>query len=929
MSDAFDIDQEQIRAQVQARLFGTKAAPIQIGHYTVLRRLGSGAMGVVYLAHDDQLDRRVAIKLMQPEMMSQTSAAAPERLLREAQSLARLSHPNVVTVHEVGLFQNQPFVALEFVDGQTLGSWLKASRRSLREIKSALLEAGRGLHAVHQAGLIHRDFKPDNVLIDHQGRVRIVDFGLARQQELEPLTEPPGSPPGECCEGTHDGRRSPSLTHSQAVMGTPAYMSPEQFTGKPVDARTDQFAFCVTCFEAFHDQRPFAGTTLDGIKQNVLAGTLRPLPRGARQVPGRVQRVIERGLSPDPQDRYPDMTALLSDLERDAIPARLRRTLLLLSILFLVLASGLLVQTIRSRGMVCSDAQRHLSGVWDQAVELRVRQSFSASTIPFALQTFDQLKRHLDQYTRQWVAARTTACEATHFRLEQSSQILDLQMHCLDGRLNRLHALVDILSGPISREVHNHAVQAALELGDLTLCNDAEALRESVPPPADPKVWARVKELDQRLDRVDMLREAGQYADGLAMAEQLARESEALPYPPIRARSLYKLAVLQDLSGKFAQAEETLNQVLTAAAEANDQALVAEAWIELLWVVGYQENRSQQGLLLIQPAEVAVRMAKDTPPLRARLYNTIGSVQSARGDHLAAAESYRQALSIYEQIKGPLHPRVGIVNNNLGSALRNLGKYAEGKPHFERSLSILRSTLGPEHPSTGWALNNLGLTSKNLGSLAEAQKYLEECVRVWEGALGPEHPNVAFALNNLGEVLTESEQYEKAAAYHLRALQIREKTLGPAHPKVGWPLHSLAVALRNLDRLAEARQYEERALAIWEKALGPTHPYLGYALNGMGILAQLEKNYVQARGYLERSLAMWEKTLGPDHVNLTTPLLRLGAIALAQKHSRAAAAYYQRAAAVCAKNTCTPSTMRKISEGQTRCDEKKTDSPER
>jgi serine/threonine-protein kinase len=262
-------------------------------------------MGVVYAAEDPRLGRKVALKLLHPAL-AEVAEEQQQRLLREAQAMARLSHPNVLPVFDLGTEGRQVFLAMEFIEGPTLAAWLKQRERTWREILGIFLEAGRGLAAAHQAGLVHRDFKPTNVLVGADGRPRVTDFGLVRVAATLEEGQPQASP--RSAEST--------LTQTGTVAGTPAYMSPEQLAGRPVDARGDQFSFCVALYEALHGVRPFAA---DAPPEH--RWMLRRPDRSPR-VPGYVRAVLARGLALEPAERFPSMDALLAALTR---PPTLRR----------------------------------------------------------------------------------------------------------------------------------------------------------------------------------------------------------------------------------------------------------------------------------------------------------------------------------------------------------------------------------------------------------------------------------------------------------------------------------------------------------------------------------------------------------------------------------------------------------------------------
>src|SRR3954469_22288222 len=287
-------------------------------------------MGVVYGAYDPELDRKVALKLIKPGQGVKDTARA--RLLREAKAIARLQHPNVVAVHDVGLIDDQVFLAMEFVAGGTIKSWVAETPRSWREILDVFIAAGRGLAAAHAAGLVHRDFKPDNVLLDTEHRPRVVDFGIARQAGAgdDDLAAETGDVISQ--DGTETLRDSSgkhalaTLTKTGTWVGTPAYMAPEQFLGERGDEKSDQFSFCVALYEALYGERPFAGNDMLSISVNVTTEQLRP-PNRDRVVPTWIRGLILRGLRLDPAVRWESMAALIRALEKDPI-ANLRRRLI-------------------------------------------------------------------------------------------------------------------------------------------------------------------------------------------------------------------------------------------------------------------------------------------------------------------------------------------------------------------------------------------------------------------------------------------------------------------------------------------------------------------------------------------------------------------------------------------------------------------------
>ncbi|MBX7083018.1 MAG: serine/threonine protein kinase, partial [Nannocystaceae bacterium] len=326
MAQTRDDEDEAEPTQRSAR--GVAPQPGQrFDRYLLLRALGHGGMGVVFLAHDPRLDRHVALKLLHEQAHEhELRADARARLLREARALARLAHPNVVPVFDVGVAHDRAFVAMEYVDGCTLSAWLRRRGRSVAEILRVFVDAGRGLEAAHALGIVHRDFKPDNVLIGREGadeRARVVDFGLARAGEstssssVGHVGEPSGPSSIDAAPGDD------AITRVGVVLGTPAYMAPEQHRGLPLSPATDQYAFCVALFEALTGTRPFVADSGARLLRLKLGGAP-PWPASARAIPSWLRRVVATGLQPEPASRHASMAVLVAALLRGPARARLR-----------------------------------------------------------------------------------------------------------------------------------------------------------------------------------------------------------------------------------------------------------------------------------------------------------------------------------------------------------------------------------------------------------------------------------------------------------------------------------------------------------------------------------------------------------------------------------------------------------------------------
>ena len=398
-----------------------------VGRYLVLGRLGAGAMGEVYAAYDPELDRKIALKLLRAQQGKGDKARRQERLVREAKAIAKLSHPNVVGIFDVGVHDGQVFLAMEYLGGGTLDDWCKASTRPWREVVKMFIEVGEGLAAAHAEGLIHRDFKPDNVLLDKQGKPKVADFGLVRLQSAGldvPATAsgemPPDSP--DDAAGALSLAAPAALTRTGALAGTPAYMAPEQFLGRSTDARTDQFAFCVSLYEALYGERPFAGDTVMALGKAVVAGRVREPPKDSA-VPAWIRRHVQRGLRSDPSQRHDSVAELLLALSRDPVVRVRRRAGVVAAILALIVVVALVhrrgerrrmefERQIADRVADATKAQQEATRMTDAASKLRTD----------AIGAFADRRRHDGE--RIWVEAKKmfTAAERSWERADRSLQ---------------------------------------------------------------------------------------------------------------------------------------------------------------------------------------------------------------------------------------------------------------------------------------------------------------------------------------------------------------------------------------------------------------------------------------------------------------------------------------------------------------------------
>jgi len=791
---------------------------IKIGKFVFLETLGEGAMGIVLAAYDPDLDRKVALKLLRATATGGVSPrVATERLLREARAMAKLAHPHVLAVHEVGTVGDEVFVAMEFAAGGTLRTWCAAAERPWREVVGRFVQAGRALAAAHRAGLVHRDFKPENVLLTDDGQVRVADFGLVGVAGRDAADA--SAAPGDAARPV-----DVALTRTGTRLGTPAYMAPEQHECATVAPAADQFAFCVALWEALYGHRPFAGGEYLELARNVIDGNVREPPAG-RDVPAWLQEVMRRGLRPRPEDRWPSMETLLAALGHDPEAVRrrrLRRAGVALAVTALATLAGVALWRGTTAGArPCQGMEQKLAGVWDPSRRTAARSTFVASGRTAAAETFGRVATRLDAYANDWVVARAGACEATHVRGEQSEALLDLRMACLDRRLVELGALVDVFAKGGDVVVIDKAVEAASKLVPITACDDVDALRAIVPPPEDPAMRGRVDALRARLAQATALAETGQYTAGLAVADAVVADARPLGHAPLQAEALYWQAKLTEMAGDAKTARTILDEAVLVAADARDDALAARIWERLVFVVGVRLAHPDEALSLRRGAEAALRRSGSDPITEGHLWDSLGGAFRLQGKYDDARAYYERALAVWEGALGPDHPKVATALNNLGLVFHAKGRYEEARRHHLRALSIWEKALGPDHPFIAHSMDNLGNVFHELGRDAEAQRYHERGLAIRERTLGPDHRDVAVSLNNLGEVLASQGHHAEALAHYQKAVAIFEHALGPDHPYVGYALTGVASCQLALGHADEARATADRAVRLREAAAVP------------------------------------------------------------------------------------------------------------
>ncbi len=794
-----------------------------VGRYLVLERLASGGMGVVYSAYDPELDRRVALKLLRVEALGLEAEAGRAHLLHEAQAMARVSHPHVVPVYDVGTFGPQVFLTMELVDAPTLRQWLEAAPRPWRQVLALFLDAGRGLSAAHAAGVVHGDFKPENLLVGRDGRVRVTDFGLARS--ANPLDDV-----------------------SPVSGGTPAYMAPEQLEAPAhADALSDQFAFCVTLYEALYGERPFSATTSRALREELRGGGVRPAPRGAH-VPPWLRRVLLRGLSVSAMDRYAHLDALLAALQHDPA-SRWKRWLPAVGGAALLLAAvGLTHAVHASRARACAGAREPMATVWGPPAQQAIESAFLATGKPFAPAAWQRVRRTLDAYTAEWVTMRTSACEATRMRGEQSEQVLARRMHCLDGRLAEVAALTQLFARADAGTVEL-AARAAEALPPLGRCSDLAALAAREPQPTDAAALARAR----TLVRVRALKAAGKYTEAVALLEPAVQAAKDAGDRHGGADALLLLGQLREETGQPKAAEATYFDAVWSAEAGRNDVAAARAWTRLVHASGYVLDEHALGHRWRERAEAAIERLGGDGVLRAQLQARVGALLFAQGRYTEAAEQQESALSRLEATYGPDSLEVTDVRLELGATRMAQLRLDEAMQLFEQALGTRRAALGPSHPDVARAQLELAYAHWRRADVEQVESLSRSALEVFERALGPEHPDVASAINPLAAALQRMDRSDEALRLQERALDIALKVEGAEGSGALITQGNLATLMARAGRTEEALARFRDMLAPLEQRLGAQHPYVAQTLRATGRLLMMERRYAEALPYLERA----------------------------------------------------------------------------
>ncbi len=617
----------------------------KLGRYVLLELLGTGGMGEVYAAFDPTLDRKIALKLLFPSM----EKGSRDQMLAEARALARLNHPNVVAVHEVGEENGRAYLALEYADGETLERWLKLKPRTWREILEVFLEAGRGLHAAHLAGLVHRDFKPTNVILRQDGRVQLLDFGIARNTSLKPPSSASGA-----------------LT---TVAGTPGFMSPEQLMGYPLDARSDQFAFCAALYEALTGVLPF-GDGCDEPQLLRIRGQQYAPPATKVDLPRALLPLIKRGLQDKPDGRFASMGDLMRQM-KFRLPAD-RRMLLLIGGLATIASVSVGASVLKPRSaLACAPKQVEISDQWTKGQRAKTQGQLGAD--------LDGVLAQMDTWLEGLSTTALRVC--ADFAAGAPGEQLLREQQCLSER---------------QREFLRAASAFSEGTGE-----GRQLLDEAAPPEACLStdvatafdVYQQLAPARSALLTANRAWLAGAWLDVLTLADAAEREAKAHASPELRSAALRLEGLAYERLGELKLAEQTLHLAARAAEGATDESRAA-AWVSLVRVVGVRQNRKDEAVLWAgYAADQAARF-----PQRKELHATLLLSELRLSNNTDAATRLEALLGLHH----PLYPVV------LAERARKGADFDQAYEVALAALAQAREPFGPTLLGVADALEGLG-----------------------------------------------------------------------------------------------------------------------------------------------------------------------------------------------------------------------------
>ncbi|MEM9455106.1 MAG: serine/threonine-protein kinase [Myxococcota bacterium] len=867
------IERELALRSVEQGLFGSRWS---IGRYEVLRRLGEGGMGEVFLARDPRLDRRVAIKILRG---SQT-ARDRRRLRREAQALAALAHPNVVEIYEVGEHQGAPFIAMEYIPGPTLGRWLEEQRPGRAALLRIFLAIARGLAAAHSQGIVHRDFKPSNVIVGTDDRPRILDFGIARatnpvgsEEDLGRGSTVPLTNPAET-SGKHPAETPAEITRTDAVVGTPLYMAPEQRRGQAIDHRCDQYSLCLTLCEALAGRHPLAD--LDpGELDDAIHRLATPSAAHWGPVPHAWRRILRRGLREQPEDRFGDMHALIEALEH-AARRRQRWKIGTVATVMLAGGAGLAMWPAQGPGphppnseLDCNEQAAEILAVWDQPRRQRVETRFTQTELPYSAATWAQVDRDLSAHADDLARAQAQACAAR----PEDPTLRDAQHRCLQlerQRFEQLAARMEQIDGEAMSRISTTLAQV---LDDLARCLDPEQLsRERPPLPA--VLASQVLTLRSAIAGLEQLRSLGQFAQSAAWGREIVQEARALDYPSVLAEALVAAGRAAHSNGEYVQSIRDLQEGYFLSGTISYEDLMVEAAVQMI-VVAAEHDDHELATTWSRHARADLDRTQATDQRWADFHANEGIARQLRGDYAEALQHMERARAIVDARQPPQFRARFDIRNNAALALTELGRFEEARTQLAEARELADQALPEGHPELATLYDNLGGVESELRNLEQALVWCQRALTIRRANLGADHPDIATSEYNVGHALWLLGRYEEALTHAETSLAITERN-GSSPASVALSRRLLSLVLRDNGEAERATAQLQRALYELEAELGPEHPSVVSILTQLGHSQFLAGRPEEAITTMRRAATRGERVLGPLHLDVALIYSNLG-----------------------------------------------------
>ncbi len=881
------------RDVVHARLFGRPPAELRIGRYLIHGTLGQGGMGKVLRAHDETLGRDVALKVLHEGR----GGRHEQRLLREAQALARLADPNVVRVYDVGEIDDRLCMAMELVHGEPLHRWQREPR-PWPEALDVYRQAGRGLAAAHAVGLIHRDFKPANCILDEDGVVKVLDFGLARGVQAEP------EPPPIDADLTHDEEPSivtaedsmtasrsqrmleQVLTRTGTMLGTLAYMAPEQLMGKPAEPSSDQFAFCVALYEALYGRRPFGGSTAIAILYAIQSQrpAAAPLRAGLPPVPRWLQDILRRGLSVASHDRYPSMSALLDALERRLTRRRRVRSGAMGAVALVALGGVLSFGGVFAGEQPCDGLREASLPGWSAADRDAVGAALGAADIEGIDHARAQVESGLDAYAEAWIEARADACEATWVRREAGEQALARRMACLDDRATHVRAATERLA-ELDDRTAAHAASTVGSLPSLQPCEDVEALLRG-PAPVPTTLADEAAQIRDLIARSWASGATGHEDHGEEAASRAVAAAEALPDAPVLLlEALQNRGHLFRRARRLAEAREDLSRGLELSERLDDESRTIDLLREL--IIAAHEGDDPAALDAWQTVSRGKLSRLDDQPRRRAQRWSLEAIAAfyTRPRRLDdALEWGNKAAQAYDALQPPAIDEQLTALLLLGNVQRRRREFDDARATFERAGTLAeRSGRQPYRARVQYKLGHLHYVQ---GQFDEALVHLDASLANLSKFFGAR----SVAVIRTHHILSQIHRLQGSVATALEHATAAHDSIDDRVPlkMKGEIANTLASLHRSAGQWDLAIDHYGKARAAWSSMPSPDRALLAM-LDSNVADCLVVKGDVDAAGRLyDEALVMLDMVVAPDDRRRAYPLLGRGELMLANDEPAAA-----------------------------------------